>query len=358
MIKILFLVQSSIVRGQAHVERYIAQALRRHERVILREIDMITEVRRAGVSGADRAEVMSGYRDYLQDEIIRWKPDCLLVLSGYAVDELFPGFFHCLREHGVPIAAWHADDPYYIDIQAKIASAFQWIFTVERAAVDLWRTIVPQTHFLPFGFSADLRHQLDRWPSEKYASQICFIGAPFRGSRRVSVIDRNASFLRGFKCRIMGATQTDTWRASLRNYEDLRHCVVDSFVDPTESMRYYAAAAVNLNLHKDSHGHCWDHNCRRIEATSPNERFFAIAGTGAFQLVDAGRAGLRELFPEDLVCTFGTDEEFRDKISYYLAHESFRKSLAERLRVLVSERHTYDRRVRRLINLLALSSAS
>src|SRR4029077_13887667 len=113
---------------------------------------------------------------------------------------------------------------------------------------------------------------------ESYASDVCFIGAPFEGSRRVSLIDAQADLLAGLNTRIMGATSIDTWQRNLPRYDVLRSKVTDAFVEPVDAIRFFCAARINLNIHKDSAGHAWDRNQRAIVARSPNERVFAIGG--------------------------------------------------------------------------------
>lgn len=84
------------------------------------------------------------------------------------------------------------------------------------------------------------------------------------------------------------------------------------------------------------------------------ERFFSVAGTGAFQIVDSGRPGLLDLFPDRLVKMFGTDEELRELITYHLDHDGDRRAIAGELQRMVLAEHTYDRCVDRLAALLRL----
>src|SRR6185436_20473163 len=109
-----------------------------------------------------------------------------------------------------------------------------------------------------------------------YSSDVCFVGAPFAGSQRVRLIGEQADLLSGLKTRIMGATSIDTWQQNLQHYDVLSGSVSDAFVEPADAVRYFSAARINLNIHKDSAGHAWDRNRRAIVARSPNERVFAI----------------------------------------------------------------------------------
>src|SRR5205823_3009308 len=113
-------------------------------------------------------------------------------------------------------------------------------------------------------------------------------------------------------------------------------------------------ARINLNIHKDSAGHAWDRDRRAIVARSPNERVFAIGGTGAFQLVDNSRSDLEAIFPGDALATFEADDpqSLGDQMRHFLAYDCERKDMAGRLQQLVLAEHTYDARVATLIGRL------
>jgi spore maturation protein CgeB len=355
MSSVFFLKQSSIVRGNAHVERYIEHAFERAAGVRLISFDLVTEARNVNAAGAESTEeIYRRYRDYIIKRIRDERADIFLVINGYAVETLFAGFFEQVRGLGVTTVAWHADDPYYVDLQESIAGHFDCLLTVDSSTVDFWRQRAPCVCWFPFAFATESVDGLwsDRSP-DQYVTDVCFIGAPFAGSRRVRIVDENAGFLAGLNVRLMGATSIDTWQKNLRNYEILRDKVHDAFVEPSEAVRYFCAARINLNIHKDSSGHAWDRNRRRIIARSPNERLFAIAGTGAFQLVDNLRPDLASMFPREALATFDADamQSPEDEIRYYLAHESERREIAGRLQRLVLAEHTYDARIARLLHL-------
>jgi spore maturation protein CgeB len=355
MQSVFFLKQSTISRGNAHVERYIERALDRATGGRCIPLDLVTEVRQVDAAGArNTGEVYRRYRDHVIKRIRDAHSDALLVINGYAVEALFAGFFEQIHNLGIKIVAWHADDPYYIDLQEPIARHFDCVLTVDSSTIDFWKQRVPQVYWLPFAFAKESVEEL--WSDcspDLYTSDVCFIGAPFAGSRRVKILDENAGFLAGLNARFMGATQVDSWQKSLRNYGILRQKIHDVFVEPAEAVRYFCGAQININIHKDSSGHMWDRNTRHIVARSPNERLFAIAGTGAFQLVDNMRPDLSAMFAPEILATFDADtaESLADKIRYFLAHENERRERSTRLQQLIVAEHTYDRRIAHMLRL-------
>jgi spore maturation protein CgeB len=356
MKSVFFLKQSSIVRGNAHVERYIERALERAAGVRLTAFDLVTEASKVDASGSASSEELNRrYRELVIRRIREEHADVFLVINGYAVEILFAGFFAEVKSLGMTTVAWHADDPYYVDLQEPITCHFDRVLTVDSSTVDFWKQRVACVRWLPFAFATESVDGL--WTDQsrdQYVTDVCFIGAPFAGSRRVRLIDQNAGLLARLNSRLMGSTSVDTWRRNLHNYEILRTSIRDVFVEPSEAIRYFCGARINLNIHKESFGHQWDRNARRIMARSPNERVFAIAGTGAFQLIDDQRPDLAAMFPSEALATFDADdpESLADRIRYFLGHESERRERAGRLQQLVVAGHTYDARIADLLRVL------
>lgn len=347
--KIFFLKQSGIVSGQSHVEDHISSALA-ESNLEATVFDVVGELRTFRPQAAcSRKEVLHAYEDYILDRMRISAADWILVLGGYALENLFPGIFARIKLAGHRIASWHADDPYYLDLQEPIAPSFDHIFTVDKSAVAHWNARGVRCEYLPFGCSPSTNRSLSQTDLSAYACDLSFIGAPFAGSQRVKTIDRNADFLSRYDTRIFGATKVDSWQANLSGYPILSSKISDRFLDPGEANRYYKAARINLNLHKDSYGHCWDHNSAKIQATSPNERFFFVAGLGGFQLIDRSRPDLFSLFPEDLLCTFDNDASFRERIVYFLKNDRERIDKAAALQEIMLEHHTYGHRIQTML---------
>lgn len=83
-----------------------------------------------------------------------------------------------------------------------------------------------------------------------------------------------------------------------------------------------------------------------------HERPFLILAAGGFPLTD-DRECLSELFTSEEVATYGSLEELRDKISYYLTHDAERKKMADAGRKRVLSSHTYEHRAREILRLVS-----
>lgn len=107
-----------------------------------------------------------------------------------------------------------------------------------------------------------------------------------------------------------------------------------------EKARVFKGAKIVLNnLH---YGEIWGLNARAFEA----------AGIGAFQLVN-WRPGLAQLFEDgkELV-SFRSVTDLREKIQYWLPREEERRQIAEAGRRRAYREHTYEQRLRLLLDTL------
>jgi spore maturation protein CgeB len=291
--------------------------------------------------------------EYIRNNEIR----DVLLLNGYLVHHFNPGFFATLRQCTDTIAVWELDDPYYIDLALPFIGYVDVIFTVDTSTLPLYRRYEKTAEWLPLACEPAVHKRLPE-VAEKFQSDVCFIGVPFKGSNRVRVIDAVAAELSAINARIIGATQHDTWVGALANHRLIAGKTLDVFVPMEDAVRYYNGAAINLNLHKDSYGHMWDRNSHRIVAQSPCERMFSIAGCGAFQLIDSSRPDLARLFDvgKDII-EFSDVADLSDKISYFLGHDMERRKIADSLQGLVLREHTYLHRVQRIVD-VAFSGSS
>jgi spore maturation protein CgeB len=284
-------------------------------------------------------------------ELLREPGDTLLLLNGFVIESHLPGFFRALKGAGKRVAGWQIDEPYYVDKNRGFAKELALLLSVDSSTVPLYREMGVRTELLPLACDPALHKPYASAPP--YACDVCFVGAPFAGSRRTVLIDSIAPCLARHDARIVGATELDSWKKSLARAALLERAIRDEPVSTGDAARYFSGARVNLNLHKDSYGHAWDRNAARIEARSPNERTFAIAGCGGFQLIDDTRPDLASFFaPGRELATFRDAADLEAKIEYYLAHEDERRAMAAAAQARAYREHTYRHRLEAVLALL------
>lgn len=356
MPRILFIKQR-VRRGPAiesDIEDLIEKAFRQTPGIILETYELGENIKRAEdclktATQQDIYNTRKAETERCLQTIHGQDVENVLLLNGYLLNHFNPDFFLNLRKCVKRIAAWQFDDPYYIDMTLSFIAHIDVVFTVDTVTMPVYKRYDKITEWLPLACSPGL-HKIRNNITEQYQSDVCFIGVPFKGSRRVEIIDAIAPTLATCRARIIGATNIDTWQHALNNYDLINDKILDSFISTGEAINYYNGAAINLNLHKDSFGHVWDKNAHRLIAQSPCERTFSIAGCGAFQLIDSSRPDLDRLFDSGKnIVSFDDVNDLSRKIDYYLKHEDERRAIAMAAQEYVYRKHTYEQRIQRII---------
>lgn len=270
-------------------------------------------------------------------EASRWSPDLVLLCGGVV---FAAGVVREMRAAGHRVVAWCTDDPYHLWQTLQLAPVCDAIFTIESAAVPLYRDRgAPLVHHLPLGCCPAVHRPEDVPPA--YRSPVCFVGSAF--PNRLQLLDEAARFLGG-RTRLVGPG----WER-LRHGEQYRDLLVPRTVPPREAARYFCGAQVNLNLHRAPPARAAG-GLSAPQARTPNARTFEIAACGGFQIVDASRsADLRRLFPGGEIPEFGSTGELEHLVRRYLGDPAEAAVLGARARAVALSRHTYRHRLAELL---------
>lgn len=85
-----------------------------------------------------------------------WQPELILLMAGVKVPE---PVLEYIRQSGVKSAVWMTEDPYYMDWTAPLIAYFDYIFTIDQAAMEHYRALGhPRVYHLPLGTDPDLFH--------------------------------------------------------------------------------------------------------------------------------------------------------------------------------------------------------
>jgi len=341
------------VRSYGHLESGIERAAREIAGLELRSHDLSRHyfAQQGELRAAPHPRRLHEAAKVLLAELQREQAETVVLLNGFVIESHLPGFFRALKAAGKRIAGWQIDEPYYVDKNRGFAKELDLLLSVDSSTVPLYREMGVKAELLPLGCDPALHKSYE--PAAPHACEVCFVGTPFKGSRRTRLIDELAGCLARHDTRIVGATELDSWQKSLANFGLLERSIRDQAISPQQAAQYFSGAKVNLNLHKDSFGHAWDRNAGEIAARSPNERTFAIAGCGGFQLIDDTRPDLAQFFaPGRELDTFSDAADLEKKIDYYLAHEDERRAMAEAAQARAYREHTYKHRLEAVLALL------
>jgi spore maturation protein CgeB len=179
----------------------------------------------------------------------------------------------------------------------------------------------PQDH-RPLALSAEER--------TAFGAQVCYLGYAY--PHRIAMFEG----LTDLDLRLWGVG----WERSARLDPFFRREAVHGL----KKTRIYNATAVNVNIQSQNY---------QIDGITC--RPFEVAACGGFCLSE-GRRDLARFFTEgEEVVSFAGAEDLRAKVLYYLAHPDERLELARRARERVLREHTYEHRVRQVLDTLGIA---
>lgn len=286
---------------------------------------------------------------YLEKKkICEFRPDLLLVIHGTFTPL---SLIRYASAHGIKTVLWLVEDPYEIDDHQRLVQAYDYVFTNEKQAVAAYRDLqrsraarFTQTiNYLPWCCNPYIHKRFPVPP--QYQSDLCFVGMGF--PNRLRILNAIVPVLKDLRVKLIG-----DWSSWGSLDPTLREKVLPVSDDFLEVLKYYNGAKINLNIHRDPSAPPVQ-NEKKIGATSPNDRVFALAGCGAFQLVDATRPDLRECFTEDReLITFNSPEDLGKKILKYLGQEELRRIIGEAAAKRAYSEHTYKHRLAKILRII------
>ncbi|MCB0322147.1 MAG: glycosyltransferase [Bdellovibrionales bacterium] len=328
--------------GSLPIAQYTAQALTNLEqRVTPYELDeyykpyvglskFLRDPGRQSVVESQFVEVLST----LVLEAVSERPVDILICLAQA--PLSPRVLTELRNRGVITVMWFVEDCRRFLTWQQIAPFYDYMFLIQKN--DFPRLVeqagAGRALYLPVACDP-VRHapvSLSEAERQEFGSAVSFVGAGYNNRRHVfaTLADRD------FKI----------WGTEWPNCLPFSRIVQrgGARVSVEDYTKVFNASTININLHSSMERDGVEPNGDFV-----NPRTFELAAVGAFQLVD-NRTLLPELFvPGKEVATFSDEQELHDKIDYYLAHPEERASLTEAARARVLAEHTYEQRVKTML---------
>jgi len=243
-----------------------------------------------------------------------------------------------LRQAGIPSVMWFVEDFRLFTYWEAYAAHYDAFAVIQKEPLLGKLAEIGQGNvlYLPLAADPDFHKPLDLTPVEKrlYGADLAFLGAGYA--------NRRAAFkeLMEFGLKIWGSDwDGDEILARLVQRGGER-------ISSEDAVKIFNATAVNLNLHSSV-------SAKELVSGGDfvNPRTFELAMCGAFQLVDQ-RELLPELFGPDELATFTTMEGLKSEIRRFLAAPDERRGYAERARARALKDHTYQARMKTLLEFL------
>jgi spore maturation protein CgeB len=259
-------------------------------------------------------------------------PDLVLVTYG----AMPPPVVKELKENtAAKVVCWFTDPIVNLYRMYLLASPFDAVFLKEPYLVRVLRDKLDlNTHYLPECCNPlwHRRVPLSEEARRDYSSDLCAMGS--------------LHYYRARMLEVFAGYDLKVWGRNCPNW--LVSSVKDRYTNCYMAEQNKAEALLASKIVLNTMNHC--------EIEGVNCALFEIAGCGAFQIAD-WKPTLPELFePECEIVTFQTGRELKEKVDYYLAHPEARREIAERAYTRAHREHTYEIRLKKMLEILELCS--
>lgn len=252
-------------------------------------------------------------------EIVQDPPDVVLMITGTAVHKTF---YECMKRLGVKLAIILTESPYSDKLQHDMCKAvgFDAVFINERASLPDFEDV--GAAYLPHSYDP-LKHY-PREVSPDYQSDVFFLGTMYPERKRIL----KACNWNGMRAKLVGP--------NLTRHGGMVQMASNHRIANEEAALWYCGAKVNLNLNRTVRGACLNglEHIAPEEGWSLSPRHYEIAACGGFQIAQAGRGELEEVF-DDTVPAFSTSEELEELVRFYLELPGERMEAAKAQRAVI-----------------------
>lgn len=263
-----------------------------------------------------------------------YKPDAFIT-------EGFPGFpsawvQHLREKFNIPHLYWAIEDPVLFEnsLQHWVPIS-DYIFTTTVELVDEYLKRGVPAELMLFGCSKNWHKKVQ--PADGYKVDIVFVGSNY--SIRDHATERLIKPLLNsqYSIHIYGNSAWLDQRRKL-NLSDYPH--VYKGILPYEDLdKVYSSAKIVLGLH-----------CDDSSVTQTSMRTYEVLGCGAFYLTQYTKAHEHLFTIGRELEAVREEEDFLEKIRFYLNNEKLRRQISETGQKKVYEQHTYTHRAKQIIN--------
>ncbi|MGG1368246.1 glycosyltransferase [Priestia megaterium] len=280
----------------------------------------------------------------LKSKVEEFKPDLVLTLTGFLLSSKMTEW---LKSQNIKLAVWMTEDPYYMDASISVISRYDYVFTIDRSALEFYlETCHPNAYLLPLGTDSNIfSSKID--VDEKQMHDICLVGFPY--PERINIINLLLEKT-SYSIQVVGTK----WKDELEQWKENKLLKIIDWSAPEIVARYYNNAKIVLNTHRP-YDLGENKNSMKIINKGINNRTFDVAACGAFQLISY-QSDLYRYFSENEMVAFKGEEDLLSKICFYINNEKKRKQIAIKAREKVLKHHTFANRIKELTTIIQKNS--
>lgn len=286
-----------------------------------------------------KGKIENQFVELLSDLVLQFVEEQKIdILISVAQAPLTPEVLDKCREKGVITVHWFMEDTRRFPAWKDIAKHYDYFFIIQKgeSLVDVQNAGAKRAYYLPLACDPEIHKPFSVSPSERleFGSNISFVGAGYNNRRLVfSKLIRDDFKIWGSEWPDAVPFSTLVQRSGAR-------------VSVQDYLKIFNSSTINLNLHSSQ-----ERNGIDPTGDFVNPRTFELAACKAFQLTDK-RSLLSELFSHEEIPTFENEKEMKEMIDYYLNHPEERRIFIERAYARVIEEHTYEHRVKKILELV------
>lgn len=277
------------------------------------------------------------YNENIISTAISFKPDILFSLNARFFPETIK-FIKTLSVKTVSLVHDYPFDSTRFKYFPYTLQYFDSLFLAEMLWKQNIKNIAPQAeiYHMVGAYSPEKFHpvQLDRKEIKKYQCNVGFAGASYgnkaEGAYRAGILSQISDY--GLK--IWGDKGWKNYIA--KYYPNISNCYAGSRLNFDELNKLYQITEININLPNPQ--------C----LSTFQQRIFEVAAAKGFQIVDH-RTDIYKYFNEDEIVTFKNIQELKNKIEFFLNNPDARKPYIDKAYKKVKYNHTYENRIKTII---------
>jgi len=267
--------------------------------------------------------------------------DFVLVITGLLVH---PRAFELLRKLGIPTVLLFTESPYNDHIADHLLRVADIAFTNDQNSVEVFRAMNPNSFYMPHSYNPANHKPGNGEADEKHTHDIFFMGSLYDERRALfeELLHMDAAGAR-FDIYV---TRMETTGEFYYYHLERPETEYEGGMPNSETVKHYQGSKIVLSPNRTTA----DYFAKtRIEspAWSLGPRVYEVAACGTFQLTDASRPELWEVFG-DVVPVYRDAEGLATLIRHYMKYEDERKELAEKARRKVQP-CTFENRAQQIL---------
>jgi spore maturation protein CgeB len=261
----------------------------------------------------------------------------------YKADDPLPSLVRWCRERALPTVFWNKEDPPNYDRFIAAAQLFDYIFTTDADCVPHYKQRVghDRVFALPFAAQPSIHNPINS--TQKRLGHLCFAGTYYQEKypqrRRDIEVLLGPAASRGLTIfdRQHGYTKSKLYR-----FPDHYHPFIRGGLSYMEMVQAYKAYDVFLNI-----------NSVRESPTMFSRRVLELLACGT-AVISTPSLGMERLLGRDAVAIVDSDAEAAEWMDRLIGDHDLRERMVMRGQRRVFSEHTYEARLREIIDKLGL----